>query len=204
MFTREQLDFAYEAIIDQSLTALEMLVQKNRSFNLNAGKHCKNSFCSAIGKCREYSKYITKEAGIDVEKLVKNVTDNPDKEIKEIYSPDEIGNILTAIPLLKSKFSALEKDSLNSIVAGKTIPGWKVVRGRTRRKWIPDTSKIVKKLKEIGYKQTPYKKETLKNFGDIEKVLGKGSIDELLVAPKEGALKLVVESDKDVLSLIHI
>lgn len=97
--------------------------------------------------------------------------------------------------------SALLVDWANSVGAyllaealeGKTWEGYKVVEGRSNRKW-QDESKALEELQALASLEE-ITNTKIKGIGDIEKLVGKGKVDHLLIKPP-GKPTLVPDSDK--------
>ena len=78
---------------------------------------------------------------------------------------------------------------------GKRWPGYKLVAGRTVRKYTSE-AEVIKAATDAGY--TDIYKTTLLGVGDLEKRLGRKKFSEVLgkyVAKPQGAPTLVPESD---------
>ncbi len=57
--------------------------------------------------------------------------------------------------------------------SGEEIPGYKLVEGRSSRKWVEDIHKVARGLRKLGVEE-PYKPKSLITIGAVEKVTGKG------------------------------
>ena len=75
--------------------------------------------------------------------------------------------------------SALEEHALAKALDGETIPGWKVVAGRSIRK-ISDPEEAKHILDRAGFGPEEYLKQELKGISDLEKLMGKKSFATLL------------------------
>jgi hypothetical protein len=86
------------------------------------------------------------------------------------------------------------------IAGGAQILGFKVVQGDSKRKWSPDllpeeiADKVSKLADNMGVEIDLWEK-SLTSFTKIEKLLGKGSVDEFVVKPP-GKPKLVRDDDE--------
>jgi len=74
------------------------------------------------------------------------------------------------------------------------LPGFKMVEGRSNRKWVDNKVLVEKTLKELGVEKT-YKDPVFVGFGEVEKQIGKNKINAITVKPP-GKPTLVVEEDK--------
>ena len=88
---------------------------------------------------------------------------------------------------------------LEQAVEGEEYPGWKVVEGRSNRKWT-DEAKIAEILLENEYtKDVIYKPGELQGLTNMEKVVGKKEVAKLIgdyIEKPVGKPVLVAETDK--------
>ncbi|WP_313120149.1 DUF2800 domain-containing protein [Proteiniclasticum ruminis] len=147
-----------------------------------AGDHCR--FCRAKNQCRARA--------VKNLELLKYEFQDPalltDEEIAEIIGlADELakwaGDIYTYATAL-------------AINEGREWDGFKLVEGRTRRKFT-DEEAVAETAKEAGY--TDIFKQSLITITEMEKLMGKKKFNELLgslVEKPKGKLTLVPEADK--------
>lgn len=123
----------------------------------NAGEHCR--FCKAKGSCRKRTEMNIESAKSDF--------DDP-----ELLTEEEIGEILFKVDEFM-KFASDIKDYalVQARDHGKTFPGWKIVEGRSNRKY-KDEKELEKALKNAGYKPKDYQEKKLVGITKLEKVLG--------------------------------
>lgn len=111
---------------------------------------------------------------------------------------EEIADILDQAPRIKKWLDKVEAYALMQMLDnGETIPGYKVVAGRSRRV-ITDPDEAAKLLEKNGYKDI-YTDPTLKNITSLEKEVGKKKFEELLddlIDKPEGKPTVVEVSDK--------
>lgn len=144
------------------------------------GEHCR--FCRAKALCRARAEFNT---AIEPKPL-------------ELLSDEEIGLILTKAQDLKAWVSDLEEYSFKAIMEGKTIPGWKVVEGRSTRQFT-SIDEAFNVLKQDGIDEAVLYERKPITLTAVEKLLGKAKFNKLLgnyVAKSEGKPTLVPESDK--------
>lgn len=153
---------------------------------LEAGDWCK--FCSVKNKCRalyeknmEIAKYEQKKA--------------------EFLTDEEISDVIKRTPaLIEWANSILTYANEKAISEGKHWPGFKLVGGTSRRKWIDEdsaTQAILDKLPELSEDDIFNMK--LKPITQIEKTVGKKRFNEILsdvVVKPQGKPILVPEEDK--------
>lgn len=133
--------------------AAEALLMKDlepENWRLEPGlKQCR--YCKARGSCRALAEACLSAAGMDI--LEKSKT-------PRLVSA-EIGRILSQLPLIEKWADTMRETAIAEILAGREVPGWKLVAGREGpRKWadekaaekllsgwkIPAASRYVKKL----------------------------------------------------------
>ena len=145
-----------------------------------AGEWCR--FCKARYTCRKRSEYHMRLAARDFKQ--------PD-----LLSDEEIADILPVAESLNSWVQDLMAYATQEAVDGKHWPGYKLVAGRTVRKYTSE-SEVIKAATEAGY--TDIYKTTLLGVGDLEKRLGRKKFSEVLgryVVKPQGAPTLVPETD---------
>ena len=145
-----------------------------------AGEWCR--FCKARYTCRKRSEYHMRLAERDFKQ--------PD-----LLSDEEIADILPVAESLNSWVQDLMAYATQEAVDGKHWPGYKLVAGRTVRKYTSE-AEVIKAATEAGY--TDIYKTTLLGVGDLEKRLGRKKFSEVLgryVVKPQGAPTLVPETD---------
>lgn len=137
------------------------------NLTLAAGSHC--GWCQGKPICPAYAGYLEKEAGMDFADdpsiLVPAVADQRG-ELKQFTSDDRIAKILTYRKEIEKYISACEEYAINRCLEGNPIPGWKVVEGRSQRKWREEIAIVANGLAGLGI-ENPYTKK-LKNLGTVE------------------------------------
>jgi len=167
------------------------IAQKNPTFE--AGEHCR--FCPAKGVCNTHADYLNRQAGLDF-------VEPDDNALSQfVFTPEKLSKLLSVRQDVRAFLEAAEKYAMHLLRDGQTIPGWKLVPGRSRREWIADKDKVADGLVQLGVKE-PYEKK-LKGLMAVEKEIGKGKIEHLTIKP-EGSPTLVPESDarRPVLELV--
>ncbi len=145
----------------------------------NAGGHCQ--FCKIKATCK-------KRAEVNLE-LAKYDFDEP-----HLISDKEIEDILSKIDGLISWAGDVKEYALQMALSGKEWKGYKLVEGRSNRKYINE-EKVAEKVKELGV--NPYEKKLL-GITAMSKLLGK-QFDEVLgqlIEKPKGKPILVKETDK--------
>ena len=149
---------------------------------VHAGDWCQ--FCPARYDCKERAR-----DAMELQKYLGQM----------VLSPEEIAEILGKIDRL-TKFAEDIKDSaLAKALDGEEIPGWKVVEGRSIRKYVGSEEEIVRQCEGAGYDQALLYERKLLTITNMEKLMGKKQFAEVLgayVEKPEGKPTLAPESDK--------
>lgn len=147
-----------------------------------AGNHC--VFCAAKYTCRERAR-----SNLDLAKL--------DFKEAPLLSDDEIVEVLTkSSEVAKWAADIYDYATAQAIVYGKEWPGFKVVEGRSNRKYTDET-KVIEAAKAAGYPDIF--KQSLLGIGDLEKKMGKAVFNEVIgayITKPPGKPTLVAETDK--------
>ena len=145
-----------------------------------AGEWCR--FCKARYTCRKRSEYHMRLAERDFQQ--------PD-----LLTDEEILDILPVAESLNSWVQDLTAYATQRALEGKDWPGYKLVAGRSVRKYTSE-AEVIKAATEAGF--TDIYKTTLLGVGDLEKRMGRKKFSEVLgkyVYKPIGAPQLVPESD---------
>lgn len=112
---------------------------------------------------------------------------------------DQICQILAASAEIKAWLSDIEANTVQRLSDGETLPGWKLVEGRSNRK-IKEPEALAEKLLNCGVDASRiYKPQELQSLTALEKAVGKARFNELCgeyVYKPQGKATLVPESDK--------
>ena len=145
-----------------------------------AGEWCR--FCKARYTCRKRSEYHMRLAERDFKQ--------PD-----LLTDEEILDILPVAESLNNWVQDLIAYATQQAVDGKAWPGYKLVAGRSVRRYTSE-AEVIKAATEAGF--TDIYKTTLLGVGDLEKRMGRKKFSEVLgkyVIKPVGAPQLVPESD---------
>ena len=119
------------------------------------------------------------------------------KKLPPLLSWEETGELLKKAMFLKSWVQELEKISLNELVTGGKVPGWKIVEGKSNRK-LSDADAAFTELAQAGYEEAVlYKREPI-TLGELEKTLRKEHRQEILskyLVKPQGKPTLAPEDD---------
>lgn len=148
--------------------------------DFHCGEWCR--FCKAKAECRE-------RAAANME-LARYEFQEP-----ALLNDDEIAEILGKIDELTAWASDIKEYALNQAINGKEWTGWKLVEGRSNRKYINDNA-VAKIVEDAGF--DPYEHKVL-GITAMQKMLGKAKFNELLgdfIEKPQGKPTLVPEGDK--------
>lgn len=156
-----------------------------------AGAHCQ--FCRYARKCKTLAEYSLAVASEDFEDESGRLNTN---ELK----PSDWQRILTRAPIVKKWLELVDSEALNKLMADpKSIPGFKVVEGRSVRKY-NDTAVCAELLAAAGYKPEEFNKPAeLKGVTDMTKLLGSKKFNEILgaqIVKPQGKPTVVPMDDK--------
>lgn len=152
----------------------------NGKGEFQAGGHCQ--FCKVKADCRKRAEYNLELARYDFEMPV-NLDDT------------EISTILSKVDELVAWANDIKEFALRQAQSGTHYEGWKVVEGRSNRKFTDETAAADAVIR-AGY--DPYEKRLL-GITAMTSLLGKKKFEELLgglIQKPPGKPALVPESDK--------
>lgn len=148
----------------------------------SAGDHCR--FCKARFNCRERANEYLKLAQMEFAE-------------PPLLSDEEVAEVLAKADALKKWAEEIYTYAQNeAIVNHKEWPGYKLVLGRSNRKYT-DEEDVAKAATEAGY--TDIYKSTLIGITEMERLMGKKKFNEILgayVYKPDGKVTLVPDSDK--------
>lgn len=180
----------WEISVDDLLTwADEVLIPKAEQAWKGEGPQTPGEWCQFC-KVKSCCRALTKRCTEVVSK----------HEDPKLISPEELAKeVLPILPIVKTWLAGVEDYALQQAMSGVTLPGWKVVEGRSIRK-ITDTDGALEALNQAGYRPSEFfKPRELKTLTDIEKMLGKKNFATVLgnyIEKPQGKPTLAPESDK--------
>lgn len=116
----------------------------------------------------------------------------------DLLQPDEIGDILTRAEELQKWAADVQDYALQEALAGQHYDGWKLVEGRSVRKYADDL-KVAETLQAAGWPEAALYERKLYGITAMEKIVGKKKLTEVLgdlIIKPAGKPVLVPESDK--------
>ncbi len=158
------------------------------------GKWCDDCFCRLSATCRARA-----EANMDLMAEAENPAGSglPVMKLPPQLSNEEIGDLLKRAQFLKAWVNKLEAYAQGEILAGREVPGWKLVEGRSVRT-IRDFDSAYDALCAAGYPEAALYRMQPLPLGDLEKLLEKEhkKILEKFIVKPPGKPTLVPEDDK--------
>ena len=145
-----------------------------------AGEHCR--FCKVKATCRKRAEYNLELARYDF-------------ELQPTLEDEEIEVVLAKADALAAWVSDVKDYALQAAVSGKQWTGWKLVEGRSNRKYTDETA-VAEAVTKAGY--NPYEQKLL-GITAMTSVLGKKQFESILGSltyKPQGKPTLVPESNK--------
>ena len=153
----------------------------------HAGSWCR--FCRADGMCKAQAEQMT--SALDDFGVVSG--SNP-----ALLTPEQMGEALEKGGCLVEWYKKLQNLSLEAILSGTKIPGYKAVEGRSVRVW-SDQDKALETLLSNGVERAVIYDSVPKTLAQLEKVLGTKRFTELVgefVTEPQGKPALATAEDK--------
>ena len=166
--------------------ATKDLVPKAQRAFRGEGEYCPGEwciFCKAAVKCRARAE--------DKLRLAQSEFKMP-----PLLTDAEIESVLAKLPDIKKWADEIQEYALAKALAGKEWTGFKLVEGRSVRKFT-DERAVVKAANEAGYHDIY--KQTLISLTEMEKLMGKAEFSKVLgalVTKPQGKPTLVPDTDK--------
>ena len=164
---------------DTELTQKAQLAYEGQG-DFSCGEWCR--FCKAKAECRERA-----EANLALARY--------EFQAPALLDDAEIADILGKVDALTAWASDVKEYALQQAVSGKEWSGWKLVEGRSNRKYTSEAA-VAAAVEGAGF--DPYERKVL-GVTAMQKMLGKTRFEELLtpyIEKPQGKPTLVPESDK--------
>ncbi len=171
----------------------------------HSGEWCR--FCKGKAQCKARAQANSALADfkdcVTPDKVAPEIAKLPQEARAALGVPNmltdaEIGELLKQGAELVKWYSDLQEYALGAILDGKTVPGFKVVAGKSARAF-SDETKAFDVLRAHGYTDEQLMDYKPKTLAGIEKAIGKKQFGELLselIVKPMGKPTLVDESDK--------
>ena len=170
----ELYDWANEVVVPKAELAYAGLG------DFSCGEHCR--FCKAKAECRERA-----NTNLELAKF--------DFKLPALLEDEEIADILGKLDAFTAWASDIKEYALQQAISGKEWSGWKLVEGRSTRKYTNEAL-VASAVEGAGF--DPYEHKVL-GITSMQKMLGKSRFEELLapyLEKPQGQPTLVPESDK--------
>ena len=164
---------------DTELTQKAQLAYEGQG-DFSCGEWCR--FCKVKAECRERA-----EANLALARY--------EFQSPALLDDEEIADILGKVDALTAWASDVKEYALQQAVSGKEWTGWKLVEGRSNRKYTSESA-VAATVEGAGF--DPYERKVL-GVTAMQKLLGKTRFEELLapyIEKPQGKPTLVPESDK--------
>ena len=164
---------------DTELTEKAQLAYEGQG-SFSCGEWCR--FCKAKVECRERA-----EANLALARY--------EFQSPALLDDEEIADILGKVDALTAWASDVKEYALQQAISGKEWIGWKLVEGRSNRKYTSEAA-VATTVEGAGF--DPYERKVL-GVTAMQKMLGKTRFEELLapyIEKPQGKPTLVPESDK--------
>jgi hypothetical protein len=130
----------------------------------NPGPHCKYCAANRCNKCPALnSQALDALPDLDAPAIV--------PPVPESLTPEKIGQILTAWPMVKIWADAVEEEAVRRLQSGQPVPGWKMVEGVSRRV-ISDPDGLIAAAAAAGW---TVEKSVMRPLGELDKAVPKTS-----------------------------
>lgn len=142
-------------------------------------------FCPAKATCRKRAEYNLELAKADF-------------KLPPLLSDEEIADVLKRADELTHWVKDVSDYALTQALDGHEYPGWKLVEGRSVRKYVDDL-KVAEALQSAGYDEAMLYEKKLYGITAMERIVGKKRFAEILgdlVIRPQGKPVLAPESDK--------
>lgn len=152
---------------------------------LTPGEHCKKCFCKAYPNCKAWSDKYGDLAGFEPLPQPAAMTD------------EELGVWLSRVEGLVAYVHDLEEYAQTALLEGRSLPGWKLVQGRSTRKWT-DQDAAFRQMEQDGINEAMLYTRTPISLTVAEKMIGKKKFAETMsafITKAPGAPKLAKDSD---------
>lgn len=148
------------------------------------GDHCR--FCKAKSLCRARADF--------------NIEIDPEKgKLPPLITDEEVGGLLIRARDIAKWVSDLESYALSACLAGREVPGWKAVEGRSLRQFTDTDEAFDTLIKAHAVEEALLYERKPLSLAAIEKIIGKTKLYEaagcLIVSPP-GKPALALETDR--------
>lgn len=189
----------------------EALKPKAQAAFLGLGQFCAGEwcrFCKGKAECRAraeyyagFSQFINADiAGqlTDGEVTGREFAEAAGQDVPPMLDDEEIGALLEQAAGLAAWYEDLKDYAREAILAGRTIPGWKVVEGKRFRAF-KDVDKALDAMRDAGFSDDELYERKPKTLAQLEKLTTKKDFSDImegLIVWPHGKPTLVDSNDK--------
>lgn len=162
----------------------------------SAGEWCR--FCKGKAECRFRAEYYAGFSQYTEAVPEGKAEESATQGSKQILTDAEIGTLLQQAAGLAAWYEDLQDYAREAILAGRIIPGWKVVEGKRIRAF-KDADAALEAMRKAGYEDAVLFDRKPKTLAQLEKLTGKKQFAELmgdLITWPPGKPTLVTQDDK--------
>lgn len=138
------------------------------------GPWCDDCFCKLRATCRARA-----DANLALMDTAVSTEAGKVMNLPPMLSNEEVGDILKKAQFLASWVKKLESFAQNEILAGRSIPGWKLVEGRSNRS-LSDQMAAFHELESAGYEEAVLYERVPLSLTKLEEVVTKEHRDSIL------------------------
>ena len=159
----------------------------NGEGNFNPGSWCK--FCKGRGVCKARSENATALEDFKDAVIAGKLSEDEKKVIftqkvitgegPTILTDEQVADLLARGRDLVDWYNDLCSYALEAILDGKTIPGYKVVAGKSNRAWTNEDDAF-KAIMESGYDEALLYERKAKSLSALEKMIGKKDFEAMV------------------------
>ena len=162
---------------------------------LRAGDWC--LWCPAKTRCPAFDEMMLEEARADF------AEDEPPAQLPTPVSTEELAHKMEWVPVIEAWVGRIKADIQRELENGNEVPGWKLVRGRSKRRWLSTGAVQVEFVDELGIDDSElWVEPKMKSPAQLEKIgvgkeqrkLVKRAVDKLAFMPN-GALAIAPLTD---------
>ena len=166
---------------------------RDGSNKLCVGPWCDKHFCAAKGVCPAKEKITMEVAKVDFDNVKPNLVDSAVG-----LSNERIGKIIENIGAMRNFLTAVERVAFNKAEKGEVIPGCKLVKKTTHRRW-KENPNLREDLANVLLSKTFLNPETIKTPAQVEKAAKEAGVNiSYLIEKPIGGNKLVSNASKGV------
>lgn len=121
-----------------------------------------------------------------------------ERDDPSLITPEQAGEVLAKAKDIKDWLTDLEGLVFNTLMSGEAVEGWKLVEGRSNRRYTDEIA-VAKAMRKAGYKDAVLFEKKLLTITKMEETFGKKKVQEIigkLIEKPEGKPTLAPMDDK--------